>query len=115
MGKDDVTKNQLPELTGVLKSKMQRCMDYNNEDMEFWHVVFALQCTKIYVKYHMNDVENLNELKKEYESYPIISFPLLIVLQLSPARSIGATFAERLNKLFCNDFFIRELLVEHFL
>ena len=70
--KDDVTKNRLPDVTKGLQNKMQKRMDCNDKEMQLWYVAVALQCTGIYVKYHIDDEKSLNELKVKYADHPII-------------------------------------------
>lgn len=100
--KDDVNKNRLPELTETLKNKMRKRMECSDEDMKFWYIALALQCTRIYVKYHLDDEKRLNELKERYANHPIIGLPFKVVWQFAKRDNVGEAL-RHVNQVAYND------------
>lgn len=97
--KDDVTKNRLSELTDMLKGKMQERIGCNESDMDFWFVALALQCTRIYMKYHMED---LDVMRETYAEHPIIGLPFRVVGELFKVNDMKVAF-EQANLTACED------------
>lgn len=99
---DDVNTNRLQELTAALKNKIQKRMDCSDEDLKFWYIALALQCTRIYVKYHLDDEERLNELKERYANHPIIGLPFKVLWQYARRDNVGEALRQ-VNQSAYND------------